>query len=376
MSQTLGIYVHVPFCDGGKCPYCDFYSVPLREDLAQAYIKSSETVIGSYAAKAQGRIVDTVYFGGGTPSLLKGGLAQLLTAVKANFEVAPDAEITVEANPAAELMETFSLLRAAGFNRLSLGMQSAHTDELSFLGRRHTPQDAVRAVRDAKAAGFENISLDLMIATPQQTEKSLISSIDFAASLEPAHLSAYLLKIEPGTYFHDIRETLRLPDNDAQAEFYMIACEEIESKAFLQYEISNFAKAGKESKHNLKYWNCDEYIGFGPGAHSFFDGRRFYYESSLDQFIGGAQVIDDGQGGSLEEYIMLRLRLNEGLSVKELKQRYGIGLEIFNGSVISSLLKAGYIDIDENFIRLTRKGFLTSNSVISTLLFNESVIGR
>ena len=374
MPETLGLYVHIPFCDGVKCPYCDFYSVPLEEKLAEAYIKAAESSILSYAERAQGRVVDTVYFGGGTPSLLGSGLLRLLAAIKSSYNVKTDAEITLEANPSAALRETYDLLHGSGFNRLSMGMQSADVDELASLGRRHTPQDAARAVSDAKAAGFENISLDLMLATPGQTIKSLRGSIDFAAALEPEHISAYLLKIEPGTRFYDEKDTLQLPDNDAQAEYYFEACDCLADKGFLQYEISNFSKAGKESCHNLKYWNCDEYIGFGPGAHSFFGGRRFYYENSLEKFIGGVAAVDDGPGGDIEEYIMLRLRLNEGLGVKELKRRFGIGFELFDGSIISSLLGAGYIVIDSNAISLTQKGFLVSNSVISTLLYKESLL--
>lgn len=373
MTQTLGIYVHVPFCSGAKCPYCDFYSVPLCEDQAQAYSKAAENDVVKYAPRARGKVVDTIYFGGGTPSLLGGSLVSILAVIKANFNVTQDAEITLEANPGADLGDTFQLLCEAGFNRLSIGMQSAQPEELRLLGRRHTPQDTAKAVSDAKAAGFENISLDLMIATPGQTQQSLARSIDFAASLGPQHLSAYLLKIEPNTCFYEIKDTMQLPDGDGQADFYLVACDEIESHGFRQYEISNFSLPQKESRHNLKYWNCDEYLGIGPGAHSYLDGKRFFYESSLERFIAGATEIDEGPGGGISEYIMLRLRLNEGLHIKELKTRYGCGFEIFNSSLYMPLLQAGYITVDENALRLTRKGMLMSNSVISTLLFNQSV---
>lgn len=368
-ANTVGIYIHVPFCENGKCPYCDFYSLALTEELKDRYIKAVERELEKWSVSAKDRIADTVYFGGGTPSLLKEGLARLLLSVKKYFNVPDSAEITFEANPAGIDYNLLKALRSVGFNRLSLGMQSAQDSELAALGRHHRRKDVAEAVENAHRAGFDNISIDLMLCVPNQTKESLKESIDFAASLSPRHISAYLLKIEPGTRFFDIKDTLCLPDDDEQADMYLTACELLESKGFLQYEISNFAEKGFESKHNLRYWNCGEYLGFGPAAHSFFNGKRFYYTRSLEDYINGANPKDDGAGGTFEEYVMLRLRLRDGISEAELKRRYGIDFSCFDTRKISLLEKNGLIQKGHGRLALTRKGFLVSNSIISELLY-------
>lgn len=364
------MYVHVPFCDGGKCPYCDFYSQPYSAALAEAYAEAIHRAAAGFAPQVAGRPVDTVYFGGGTPSLLGAGLAPLLRALKSEFAVTPDAEITLEANPGGALHEHLTRWREAGFNRLSLGLQSAHQTELDALGRRHTPQDVARTVADAREAGFDNLSLDLMLATPGQTLDSLRESVDFAASLAPAHISAYILKVEPGTLFYVRKDELSLPDDDEQAEYYLVACERLEKYGYAQYEISNFCANGRVSRHNLKYWNCEEYLGLGPSAHSYVDGRRFYYAGGLSSFLRGEPVLQDGPGGSLSEYIMLRLRLTEGLLLSELRRRYDVGFEILDTVLLRRLERAGYLRADEQVIALTRQGFLTSNAIIAELLLN------
>jgi oxygen-independent coproporphyrinogen-3 oxidase len=369
MTKKLGIYIHVPFCAQGKCPYCDFYSLRVTNELKEKYIAAVQKNISGYTLQAADRVVDTVYFGGGTPALLGEGLARLLYSVQENFVVTPDAEITFEANPAGIGHDTLKVLHQAGFNRLSLGMQSAVPEELAALGRQHTPQDVVRAVEDARKVGFGNISLDLMLCVPGQTRKTLLDSVDFAARLSPQHISAYLLKIEKGTHYYDIKETLNLPDDDEQAEMYLVACEALEARGYKQYEISNFASLGFESRHNLKYWDCGEYLGFGPAAHSFFDGGRFYYSRCLDGYIKGEPPVLDGDGGKLEEYIMLRLRLNEGINEVELLRRYGADFSIFDKEKIAALERAELLEIKGGRLALTRKGFLVSNSVITELLF-------
>lgn len=367
----LGIYIHVPFCAQGKCPYCDFYSVVADGGKKEKYMEAVENDLRKRAADAKDREVDTVYFGGGTPSILGAGLARLLCCVVKNYNVAKNAEITFEANPNSIDCGMLTLLRKAGFNRLSLGMQSAVPNELKALGRRHTKEDVEHVAQCAKRAGFDNISLDLMLCVPGQTQESMIRSVDFAASLSPRHISAYLLKIEKGTHFYDIEKTLNLPDDDAQADMYLAACKALEQRGHFQYEISNFAKRGYESRHNLKYWDCGEYLGFGPAAHSFFNGRRFYYSRGLDGYTAGAAPVPDGEGGSLEEYIMLRLRLNAGIDEAEMIRRYGIGFSSFDPGVTASLEKAGFLKSVPGHLLLTRKGFLVSNSVISELIFHQ-----
>lgn len=368
-AQPVGIYIHVPFCENGKCPYCDFYSVKMNEELKKKYIEAVERDIKLRAIEAKNKTVDTVYFGGGTPSLLREGLARLLFCIFQNFNVSEDVEITFEANPASVGFETLKILRDAGFNRLSLGMQSASDEELKLLGRRHRRKDVALAVENAHRAGLDNISLDLMMCIPDQTKESLEMSVDFAASLDPRHISAYLLKIEKGTQFFNIKETLGLPNDDEQADMYLFACEALEKKGFLQYEISNFAQKGYESRHNLKYWNCDEYLGFGPASHSFFNGNRFFYSRSLKDYIAGNEPLNDGKGGNLEEYIMLRLRLQKGIEETELNKRFGIGFEFFSEQKINQFKKAGLVEKLPGRLSFTKKGFLVSNSLISELLF-------
>jgi oxygen-independent coproporphyrinogen-3 oxidase len=368
-QNRLGLYIHVPFCAGEKCPYCDFYSLPYEHNMVLAYISAVKKSLEVWGKRVEGRKVDTIYFGGGTPSLLKEGLADLLLNIKSRFKVTNDAEITLEANPSAVLQSVLPALRGAGFNRISIGMQSASPAELKLLGRKHTQQDTSAAVTAARSSGFENISLDLMLATPGQSRESLLQSINFAAELKIEHISAYLLKIEPETTFYKISESLLLPNDDEQAEFYLLACDALENLGYAQYEISNFAKKGFDSRHNTRYWNCDEYIGIGPSAHSFFEGRRFFYKRELDSFISEGTVTDDGEGGGIDEYIMLRLRLTQGLNFGELYRRYGVSYEKFNAEKVERLLKARYLERDKERLWLTKKGFVVSNAVISQLLF-------
>ena len=368
MDDSLGIYVHVPFCDRAKCPYCDFYSVPYREDAARAYIKALCAEIRRRAPKAAGRATDTVYFGGGTPSLLGGRLTDILDCIAGCFTLAPGAEITAEANPGSCDAQTLRALKAGGFNRLSIGMQSGDPGELRALGRRHSPEDVKRAVSDARTAGFGNISLDLMLAVPGQTQESLERTLDFAFTLDPEHVSAYLLTIEPGTLFYKKRDALCLPDDDGQAQLYLAACEALERAGYEQYEISNFAIPGFESRHNLKYWDCREYLGFGPGAHSFFGGRRYYCPRGLGAFMDAPQECDEGSGGDLGEYVMLRLRLRDGIEETMMRERYGVGLDIFPEKELAPMLGAGLVQSGGGRLSLTRKGMLVSNGVIGRLI--------
>lgn len=364
---AYGLYVHVPFCAPAKCPYCDFYSLPVSRAEVQGYLAAVRAAARRFAPCLSGRAAASVYFGGGTPVLLGGALAELLGFLKETFEIAPDAEITVEANPGLSLGTLFGRLRAAGFNRLSLGMQSACPDELTALGRRHSPDDVLRAVRQARAAGFANISLDLMLATPGQTEESVRRSVGFAAQAGADHISAYLLKIEPGTSF--ARAGQRETDEDAQAALYHAACAALEACGFLQYEISNFARPGFESRHNLRYWRCGEYLGLGPASHSFLSGRRFHFPPDLPAFEAGAGLVDDGAGGGWEEQVMLRLRLCEGLEEAALRARTGKGFEAFTPGAMAKLARGGFLINENNRVRLTRRGFLVSNAVIGALLY-------
>ena len=362
--KPVGIYIHVPFC-ASKCPYCDFYSFCGSEKEKNAYTDALVREIRKY----QGRNIcaDTIYFGGGTPSLLgKENLCRVLDAVKASFSVSESAEITLEANPGDELYDLFCAVREKGVNRISMGAQSGVDSELEALGRRHTKAQTAAAVKEARRAGIENISLDLMLAIPGQTPETLRESIDSIVSLSPEHISAYLLKIEENTPFG--KNPPDVPDDDMAAELYELAAERLAAAGYEQYEISNFAQKGFESRHNLKYWHDEEYLGFGASAHSFFDGKRFYYPRSAAGYISGNEPVSDGTGGSEEEYVMLRLRLSEGITEIAWMERFGTKIPEKYRKNAEKLKKAGITQCDEKGIRLTKKGFLLSNPAILTIL--------
>lgn len=362
----IGIYIHVPFCDG-KCPYCDFYSMRAGENEKDAYTDALCRSLQEWGEKAERCAVDTVYFGGGTPVLLGSRrLNRVLDAVREHFSLQTESEITLEANPAATLQPELEAMTAAGFNRISFGMQSAHEEELRFLGRRHSAADAEKAVEAARKAGFQNISLDLMLGLQGQTVQTATASADYCARLGVQHVSAYLLKVEDGTPF--AARELALPDEEAQREIYLAVCRQLEQLGYRQYEISNFAKPGFESRHNLKYWNAEEYLGIGPAAHSFFNGCRFYYPRDIQAFQDGRPPVEDGSGGDFEEYAMLRLRLATGLRGSECRARFGFNIPQKMFVAAKPLAKAGLLRCDEDSIALTQEGFLVSNAIIARLL--------
>ena len=363
--NTLGIYVHIPFC-ASKCKYCDFFSKKGNADEINRYVSVVNERLAQYGERLN-YTADTLYIGGGTPGIIGADrLSSIAETARSAFSL-DNAELTAELNPeSAGDSFDFERLRQAGFNRLSIGMQSANNNELKRLGRLHTAEDVKTTVLRARAAGFKNISLDLMLCTPEQTMESLSRSIEYCAELGADHVSAYILKIEKGTPFYNERDILTL-DEDTQAEMYLSACNRLEKLGYHQYEISNFSKVGMESRHNLKYWNCDEYIGIGSAAHSFLNGKRFYTERSFDEFYRGI-IHQDGTGGSVEEYIMLRLRLAEGLTQKDFKLRFGTEIPqryINNAKIFKN---TNLLIHDEEGIRLTKEGFLISNTIILKIL--------
>lgn len=367
--KPIGLYIHVPFC-ASKCPYCDFYSLanPTAEQL-DAYTARLCSALDEWAMRLPDVTADTLYFGGGTPALLGGDrLATVMKRARARFGL-DSAEITLEANPADDLRDTFAAFAAAGGNRLSLGMQSACKEELAVLGRRHTPADIERTVADARAVGINNLSLDIMLGISGQTEATARHSARVAAQLGASHVSAYLLKIEPNTPYG--RCTPPLPDEDATADLYLSTMEELDSLGYRQYEISNTALSGRESRHNLKYWKSEPYLGIGPAASSCLCGRRFAYPRDLTAFMGGNQPVDEPTGGiavgSLTEYALLRLRLADGINVADFSARYGSPLPIA-WCERAAALPSRLVQTDETGIRLTREGFLLSNALINRIL--------
>ena len=364
-KNSAGLYIHIPFCRK-KCAYCDFYSSFVSEELLNKYTEALKKCIEIRGAEFS-HPVDTVYLGGGTPSLLKERLPDLLDKVRRCFNIEDNAEITLEANPDGEFEETVKYAAVAGVNRLSIGAQSANDAELALLGRTHTSRDIKKAFDAARKAGFDNISLDIMLGLPDSDKNSLERSLRFITDLEPEHISAYILKLEPNTRLFHERGKFNFPDDDAEAEQYLFMCDYLESMAYSHYEISNFCKQGKYSRHNLKYWDCREYLGLGPGAHSFICGERFYYPRDLRAFINGCSPISDGIGGDIEEYLMLRLRLKSGIRFDEFESRYKTKLP--QGLIDKARIyeKNGLVSFDGGGFSLTDKGMLVSNSIITEL---------
>ena len=362
----ISLYIHIPFCLS-KCPYCDFYSIPFSEKNADEFIMHLTSAIRNYSKKYD-RKLKTIYFGGGTPSVLGSKkLSSILYEIKKSFNVSCDAEITLEMNPRTESVIDFKELAGSGFNRLSLGLQSANDNELEILNRKHTNEDVKATIEKAKMSGIDNISLDLMIAIPEQTKYSLFRSIEFCKACKVNHISSYILKYEKNTPFFTRIKELQKFDDDDQADFYDFTVKLCESLGFMQYEISNFAIPGYESKHNLTYWHDEEYLGLGPSAHSFIDGKRFYFERSFKSFYEDKTVYE-GEGGDENEYIMLALRLKEGLIFDKFKERFNHELPSLLINKAKQLESEGLVNISDTSISLTLKGFLVSNNIITFFL--------
>ena len=370
-NRPLGLYLHIPFCKA-KCAYCDFYSLPHSEEKMDAYAAALARHITEVAPQMQNHRVDTVYFGGGTPSYLgHKRLIALLKTVKKQCRVWDRAEITLEANPdSAGDWRALRALRRAGFNRISLGVQSSDDEELRRLGRVHTWQQVKDAVAACRKAGLDNISLDLIYGLPDQTMEDWQRTLADAVALGPEHLSCYGLKVEEGTPLWQQRQQLTLPDDDAQADMYLYTVAALEEAGYRQYEISNFAKPGRESRHNLKYWSMEEYAGFGPGAHSDFGGVRYGYVRDLDGYIAGRLVLSESEGESTlardYEYVMLSLRTAAGIDRRTFENRYRQRFEPME-ELFVQYERAGLAVRTEGGWRLTPKGFLVSNSIIAAL---------
>ena len=366
MCSEFGLYLHIPFCKS-KCAYCDFFSGKGNEADYDAYTQALIHKISLWSSGAK-ETVTSVYFGGGTPSILGSErLCRLLSAVKGCFTVAPAAEITLEVNPESGVSLDFEKLFFTGFNRISVGLQSAIAREIHLLGRIHTPNEAAQIVLRAQKAGFEKISLDLMLGIPHQTTDTLRQSVTFCAGCGVKHISAYILKIEENTPFFAAKNTLPLPSEDEQADLYLYAVQTLEALGYRQYEISNFAFPSFESKHNTLYWHCGEYLGIGPSAHSFYQGKRFYYPRDMQKFLAN-DIIQDGSGGDESEYIMLALRLKEGFVFSAFSRRFQKPVSPFILKKMHKYAQAGYMEVDEKHACFTPKGFLVSNTILSDIL--------
>lgn len=374
--KPLGIYIHIPFCKS-KCEYCDFYSIPgsMNKKLMGDYTQAVMLHIREAAQRALNYEVDTVYFGGGTPSFYgEDGLRKLLTEVDRRFILRPDAEITLEANPDSVSAAELQKLRRAGFNRISIGVQSDQDNQLKSLGRPHTFEQAKRAVQLAREAGFENLSLDLIYGLPNQTREQWAGTLQRIIDLRPEHISCYGLRVEEGTPLYEYQDCANLPDDDMQADMYLYTVETLESFGYAQYEISNFARTGFESRHNLKYWTGGEYLGFGPAAASDFSGKRFSFQRDLAAYnngiFSGTSVLAECESIPLRErageYLMLRLRTREGIEAKEYQRMFHMDFSPLE-EILEKLQTVGYTKKRENRWRLTPAGYLLSNQIILAL---------
>lgn len=379
MGNTLGLYLHIPFCRS-KCDYCDFYSLAGRDDRMDDYQKALLRHLEECAAQAKKHVVNSIYIGGGTPSYYgEKRLLELLAAVRKRFNVSKDAEITMEANPDSVNEKMLRRLRRAGVNRLSMGMQSACDAELRSIHRPHDFQQVVAAVTAVRAAKLKNLNLDLIFGLPGQTMESWRQTVEMALALAPEHLSCYGLTVEEGTPLADrVARGEQLPDDDAQAELYLWTVDRLAQAGYEQYEISNFARSGFQSRHNLKYWMGRPYIGVGAAAHSDFGGCRYAFVRDLDAYIQGvleggpllaeSEQIPPRERGS--EYLMLRLRTTHGIEEWEYRREYYMNFDPI-AVRLNAYEQHGWAVRSGRRWHFTPEGFLLSNRLIGEILESQ-----
>lgn len=362
----IGLYIHIPFCLK-KCKYCDFNSFCASSSDKKRYLEA----LIKEAEKYKGTECDTVFIGGGTPTALETeDMQKLLVNIRGNFKIADGAEFTVEANPKTVDEKKLEIMLENGVNRLSVGVQSFNDAELRAIGRLHSAREASNTVMLAKKCGFENIGIDLMSALPGQTTDSFSKTLEIAAELDTTHISCYSLILEEGTPLYEeyCGGTLALPDEDTERAMYEYACDFLNKKGFRQYEISNFAKPGKKSRHNLKYWNCDEYIGIGLSAHSYLNGVRFSDTDNFEQYISENYLSGESERLTLKdkmsEFMFMGLRKTEGVSKEEFSKRFSADIEDYFAETVLKYKKWGMI-VDENgFLRLSEKAISVSNQIM------------
>ena len=377
--EPISIYIHVPFCVR-KCAYCDFTSFPGRGAQMEAYLSAVCREMRAQAAFFGRRPVHTVFLGGGTPTLMSGDQARrLLDALRTCFDVAPDAEITMEGNPGTVTAQSLAAYRAAGVNRLSLGVQSLDDGLLAAIGRIHTAAQAREAVSLARAAGFDNLNLDLMLGLPGQSVAQWERTLAEAIALAPEHLSCYSLIVEEGTTLSaqlERGECAPLPDEDALCRMDEITAQMTAQAGFARYEVSNYARPGRECRHNIVYWACEPYLGLGCAAHSDMDGRRFYNPSDWAGYLNMAQsdtTARDAEGENTRqermfERMMMGLRMVRGVDCARFARDFGAQPEEIWKEALQRDLRVGLMAREGDFLRLTQRGMQVMNSVLVELL--------
>ena len=375
-DKRIGVYIHIPFC-ASKCAYCDFCSLPGKEKLMPHYQDAILIQLQETLPQMKDTFIDSVYFGGGTPSYYGSHrLVEILRELKVTNRLLKDSEITVECNPDSVRRRDLAELKKEGVNRLSIGAQCADDELLRLIGRRHNWHQVELAVRRARAAGFKNISLDLIYGLPSQTREDWADTLTKALALKPAHISCYGLRLEEGTpLYEEYLNSPILPSEDDQADMYLYAVDLLQRHGFRQYEISNFARTGMESRHNLKYWMGDEYLGFGASAASWLGGKRFTVLPDVEGYIAaihsGGEPMSELEEVSLyeqaSEYVMLRMRTARGMDPKEYESRYQNSFEPLE-KLMESYVRLGLAQRVGERWRFTPRGFLLSNRLIGELL--------
>lgn len=382
-KKELELYVHIPFCVK-KCAYCDFLSAPAGEKTREQYVDALIGEIGAYRDNevANNSVVTTIFFGGGTPSILEGSCVErAMVAIRSAFDVAADAEITIEANPGTVTKEKLETYRRAGINRISFGLQSTDNDALKILGRIHTYEEFLESYQLARDCGFDNINIDLISAIPKQTVAMWEQDLKRVAELDPEHISAYSLIIEHGTpfakfYGGDCEGECELPTEEDERLMYQRTEEVLETAGYHRYEISNYAKKGKECKHNLGYWERKNYLGLGLGASSFIDNVRFknidilpvYMEKSKNPEVMREEVEHLSLTEQMEETVFLGLRKMQGVSIDEVRKQFGPVFEIRYSDNVRRMETEGLIVVEDGYFRLTKKGIDVSNYVFAEVL--------
>ena len=371
-TKPIGLYVHIPFCLR-KCNYCDFCSFPVEQvSYREEYVNALCREIEQYRDRKLS--VNSIFFGGGTPTLLSVfDMERVVSAIRNSFNVLSDTEFTVEANPGTVDEEKLVALKKLGVNRLSFGLQSIHENELKILGRIHNYEEFGEVYRLARKLGIDNINVDLMYGIPSQNQESFAKTLEEVCTLSPEHISLYGLILEEGTPLFKKREHLDFPSEDEECDMYYYATDFLRKKGYSHYEISNYSKPGLESRHNLKYWQCDEYIGVGLSAYSYFDGFRFGNTYDIDEYLRGNYIeYTSREPANIEslsyEFVMLGLRTATGISLAEYEKRFDRDFMLDRKDKISALIDRGYAEIADGRLYLTEKGFYVSNTILTELI--------
>ena len=385
-DKSLELYVHIPFCVR-KCEYCDFLSAPAGADTQQEYVRNLLLEIEQKGVRCTDYEVITIFFGGGTPSILKAGwIADILDAIHRNFKVRKDAEITIECNPGTLTFEKLSIYKSAGINRISVGLQSASDAELRELGRIHTYEDFLKSYDLIRKKGFSNINIDLMAALPGQTLKSYEQTLQRVLALKPEHISAYSLIIEEGTPFYEkyeADELLRekgekpqmLPSEETERLMYERTKELLLAHGYERYEISNYARRGYACRHNIGYWRRENYLGFGLGSASLLENERFHNTTDLTDYLGGDYLAYEQEKldkkSQMEEFMFLGLRMTDGISTECFRQTFGLTVELVYGPVLEQQIADQLLRKEDGRIFLTERGLDVSNYVMAQFLLDK-----